>query len=248
MRLAASSRAGTKPEDLHRQVQLELRARARWFCRGRSHAAASAVGLPGDEAVLRALHAGGGGKHLWLQRRRLQPRRRDGHVHLHARSRRHDHVRAGVDASQPLGAADSRGRDAADVAREHRAAGRRAERPAWSRQHSGRHRLRDGLSQRSGLHPDSQGRAGIAEHVPDRGDAETAAPEFHELLGEYRSVLRQPAQGVLRKRRDQSQRLWLRRSIRNCRNRRKAPTRTGAGRTCSITCTAARWKGSSASA
>ena len=40
--------------------------------------------------------------------------------------------------------------------------------------------------------------------VPDRGDAEAAAAEFHELLVQHRSVHGQPAEGVLRCRRDAS--------------------------------------------
>ena len=73
-------------------------------------------------------------------------------------------------------------------------------------------------------------------------------PQFDELLVEHRSVRRQPVQGVLRQRRDAGPTTSPTTSIRSCRSRRPAATRTGAGRTSSTTCTAARWKGSSASA
>ena len=81
------------------------------------------------------------------------------HLHLHGRSRRHDHVRARLDASQPLGAADSRGGDAAAAARQHRPAGRRPQRAARPCQHPGRHRLRHGVPQPAWLHPDPESRS-----------------------------------------------------------------------------------------
>ena len=65
---------GRGAEGLHRHVELGLRARRARLREGRSDAAASALGVPGDEDVLRALHAGDGRRHLRLQRRRTSTR------------------------------------------------------------------------------------------------------------------------------------------------------------------------------
>ena len=46
----------------------------RGFAQDRPDAAASALGLPGDEGVLRALHAGDGRDDLRLQRRKTSSR------------------------------------------------------------------------------------------------------------------------------------------------------------------------------
>ena len=152
-------RLGSRSEDLHQQVELELRAgRARLRAR-RSDAAASAIGLPGDEEVLRPLHAGNGVVYLRLQSCRLSGGGRAHHIHIHAGSRGHDHVRPRVDAPQPLGAAHSRGGHAAAAAREHRPARRRTECAARPREHPGRHRLRDGVSQPARLHSGAEGRS-----------------------------------------------------------------------------------------
>ena len=83
------------------------------------------------------------------------------HLDVHRRSRRHDHVRARLDAPQPLGAADSCRGDAAAAARQHRPARRRAQRAARSRQHPGWHRLRHGVPQPARLHRDPEGRSRV---------------------------------------------------------------------------------------
>ena len=99
-----------------------------------------------------------------------------------------------------------------------------------------------------GLHPDPEGGSRNDRAVPRRGDAEAAERSVHELLGQHRSLLRQPAEGVLRHACDARQRLRVSACTRGCRRRRRAATRTGAGPTSSIACTAATWTGSSASA
>ena len=151
----ACSRAGTtsgRPTPTHRAGATSSDADG--FAKRRSDAAAPALGVPGDEALLRALHAGDG-------RRTSAAARADDFVEgrptssprpYTRRSRRHDDVRARVDAPQPLGAADSRRGDAAAAARQHRPSRRRAQRAARPRQHPGRHRLRHGVSQPARLH------------------------------------------------------------------------------------------------
>ena len=166
------------------------------------------------------------------------------------RSRRHDHVCARLDAAQPLGAADPRGGDAAAAARQHRPARRRAQRAARPRQHPGRHRLRHGVSQPARLHRRSRRPITTSlEHVHRRGDAEAAAAERPRTSGPTTdSFVGQPAQGVLRQPRRRADNefgyAW------HPKLPQSAPgaTRTGAGPTSSTTCTAATWKGSSASA
>ena len=61
-------------QGVHRHLELGLRARRARLCADRSVDAASAVGVPGDEGVLRALHAGGGGQHLRLHAPRTSSR------------------------------------------------------------------------------------------------------------------------------------------------------------------------------
>ena len=73
---------------------------------GRYDHGASALGLPVDEEVLLALHAGDGVADLRLHARGVRKGRRDHHVHLPAGQGRHDHVRARMDAPQLLGATD----------------------------------------------------------------------------------------------------------------------------------------------
>ncbi len=74
-----------RTQGLHRHVELGLRARRTRLCPDRPVDAAPAIGVPGDEGVLRALHAGGGRDHLRLPRRGLPAGRRADHVHRHAR-------------------------------------------------------------------------------------------------------------------------------------------------------------------
>ena len=75
-----------------------------------------------------------------------------------------------------------------------------------------------------------------------------AAAAVHELLGQLRPVRGQPAQGVLRRQRRRRRTSSATRCTRGCRWPRAATIRTGAGPTSSTTCTAARWRASSASA
>ncbi len=176
-------RMGRREEGVRGQVELELRARRAGVREGRSHARASAIGVPGDEALLRALHARHRLDHLRLQRRRLREGGGAHHLDAYARSRRHDPVCARLDAPQPLGAADSCRGDAAAAARQHRAARRRAQRAARSRQYPGRHRLRHGVSQPARLHRHPEGRSRVAGLVHRRGDAEAAAAERPRTSG-----------------------------------------------------------------
>ena len=193
------------------------------------------------------LHAGDGREHLRVFRRGLHARRRHDHVDRHGGSGRDDHVRPGLDASQPLGAADSRGRDAAIAARQHRPAGRRPERAARPCEYPGRHRLRRGVPQPAGLHPDPESRSPEPRHVPEGGHAGPAPAAVDQLLVEHRPLHGQPAEGVLRHARRRAPTSSRTTTTRSCLWRRAA-TRTGAGRSCSTTCTAATSKASSASA
>ena len=186
---------------------------------GRSDAAASALGVPGDEALLRALHAGDGRRTSAAAAPDDFLKAAELITSTYTRgSRRDDHVCARLDASQPLGAADSRRGDAAAAARQHRPARRRAQRAARPRQHPGRHRLRHGVPQPARLHRRS--RRPITRRSTRSSTAVTPKPlrpNVDELLVEHRSLRRQPAQGVLRRRRDARERLRLRLPSRGCR-------------------------------
>ena len=97
-----------------------------------------------------------------------------------------------------------------------------------------------------GYIPIPKGDQPTLDGVPDRGDAAAASPRVHQLLVEHRSLRRQPVEGVLRRGRDRRQPVRLRLPPEAAATAR-AGTRTGAGRTCSTTCTPARWTASSAS-
>ena len=172
---------------------------------------------------------------------------RSHHVHVHAGSRRDDHVRARMDALKPLGAAHSRGGDAAAAAGQHRPSRRRAECAARPRQHPGRHRLRDGVSQPARLHrrsrrPITRARDFLEAATPRR--FVRASTNFWSNTAGSSSASSRPTTATPRR----PPTIRLRLPSQAPADGRRAATRTGAGPTSSTTCIAARWRASSASA
>ena len=96
---------------------------------GRPDAAAPALRLPAPEEARRRAT-----RPRWSSGSAARPKdevpqgRRDRHLDRQRRARRHDHVRAGLDAALDRRADDPRRGDAAAPARQHRPAGRRRER------------------------------------------------------------------------------------------------------------------------
>ena len=167
--------------------------------------AAPALRLPDPEAPLRPLHAGdglagvrlhpggagaGGGAAL----RQLRPRADQRH-----------RLRAGVDAAHDRRADDPHRRHPATLAREHGPARRRHHGDARPLHHPGLDRPRHAVRRVARL-PAAAGRRRGAR---DAGLLRRTRGHAHRLLGQLPQVHRQPAQGVVRRRRHAGERLRL---------------------------------------
>ncbi len=117
--------------------------------------AASSLRLPGAQAPLPALHARDGRAHLRDRPRTGHRRRRSALRQQRARTHFGDCVLRRMDAAHVWRADDSRRRDRAVIARQHRPAGRRHPRAARPCVDSRLDRHPDALRAAARLHPDA---------------------------------------------------------------------------------------------
>ena len=171
----------------------------------RRDAAAPALRVPDPQAALRALHPGDGAAGhrdragaARAGRRRADPQQR-------ARAHHRLLLRRRLDAPQRRRADDPHRLDPADPAGQHRPARRRHHGAARARQHPGVDGHPDAVQHPSRLPADAARGA-----APQRRLLRRAGRGQDRLLGQQAVLLREPDEGLLRRRRDPRQRLLLR--------------------------------------
>ena len=176
------------------------------------HAArASALGVPAPAQALLALHAGDGRLDHRHSRRAVPGDRQDRRRDRPSRQGDDGRLRGRAHAPHHRRPAHPHRRHPAAPARQHGAAGRRHERRARSRQHPGQHRQRDlvGDPARLSAHPGAGAEEPRRLRDPER--AQEVRRELLELLRhQLPEVHGQPAQGLVRRRGDEGQRVRLR--------------------------------------
>ncbi len=201
----ARAQPGRRAPARHSGTRQEMTTASRGRAGQRPHPAASALRLADPEAPLRPLHAGGGRAGLRLRAGGAGAGGRAAVRQLRARADQRHGLRAGLDPAHDRRADDPHRRHPAAAARQHGPAGRR---------HHGDARATPASRARPTSPPcttccPATCRSRRRRAARDARLLRRARGAAHRLLGQLPQVHRQPAQGLVRRRRHAGERLRL---------------------------------------